>query len=172
MGKATLAHTIALELGVSIRSTSGPALERPGDLAPIIADLHPGDVLLIEQIESLREPVLNVLLEAVEGFTFSLVIGQGESMRVLHLDLPRFTLIGTTSKPSLVDKRLRRWLFVYDFAPYSLDHIGEVMQLLAQQENRSVNADAAHLLARYCDGSIGNARVLIKRVITRAAIQP
>ena len=164
MGKATLAHVIALEMGVSIHSTSGLSIERIVDLATILTNRNPGDVLLIEQIELLRTPVLNSLSESIEDFKIPLEVHPEGKKRIFHLDLPQFTLIGTTSKPSLVDKILRRWLIVYDLVPYNLEQISELIQIFARQQRIMIDTDAAHMLAEYCDGSVGNARVLFKRV--------
>jgi Holliday junction DNA helicase RuvB len=168
MGKRTLALTIARELGVDIVSCA-PTLfnvsQGTGQLASVLlTNLEAGGVLLIEDIESLNKAVLSQLLSAIEDRTFDLVIGQGSSRRSVPLTLPPFTLVGTTSKPAQVDRSLRRWLLVKDFAPYDIDQISELVMMLAEQQGLLIFPDAAELLAGYCDGSVGNARVLVKRV--------
>jgi Holliday junction DNA helicase RuvB len=107
LGKTTLAHIIAAELGVSIRSTSGPVLERPGDLAAILTNLNPGDVLFIDEIHRLHPIVEEALYPAMEDYQLDLVVGQGPSARTLKLDLPRFTLIGATTRAGLLTSPLR-----------------------------------------------------------------
>jgi Holliday junction DNA helicase RuvB len=107
LGKTTLAHIIAAELGVSIRATSGPVLERPGDLAAILTNLHPGDVLFIDEIHRLHPIVEEALYPAMEDYQLDLVVGQGPSARTLKLDLPRFTLIGATTRAGLLTSPLR-----------------------------------------------------------------
>ena len=107
LGKTTLAHIIAAELGVSIRSTSGPVLERPGDLAAILTNLNAGDVLFIDEIHRLHPIVEEALYPAMEDFQLDLVVGQGPSARTLKLDLPHFTLIGATTRAGLLTSPLR-----------------------------------------------------------------
>jgi holliday junction DNA helicase RuvB len=107
LGKTTLAHIIAAELGVSIRSTSGPVLERPGDLAAILTNLNSGDVLFIDEIHRLHPIVEEALYPAMEDYQLDLVVGQGPSARTLKLDLPRFTLIGATTRAGLLTSPLR-----------------------------------------------------------------
>jgi holliday junction DNA helicase RuvB len=107
LGKTTLAHIIAAELGVSIRSTSGPVLERPGDLAAILTNLNPGDVLFIDEIHRLHPIVEEALYPAMEDYQLDLVVGQGPSARTLKLDLPHFTLIGATTRAGLLTSPLR-----------------------------------------------------------------
>ena len=107
LGKTTLAHIIAAELGVSIRSTSGPVLERPGDLAAILTNLNAGDVLFIDEIHRLHPIVEEALYPAMEDYQLDLVVGQGPSARTLKLELPRFTLIGATTRAGLLTSPLR-----------------------------------------------------------------
>ncbi|MBC8262568.1 MAG: AAA family ATPase [Anaerolineales bacterium] len=162
MGKATLAHAIAVEMDVGIRQCHSAAIEREGDLATILTELRGEDILLIEEIESLPRPVVSTLASAIGDYALDIVIGKGLSAREIRLQLPWFTIIGTTSRPSQVDNRLHRWMIVYDLAPYDVREISEIIQLLAKQERVTIEPDAAHLLAEYCDGRPGNARALTK----------
>ena len=108
LGKTTLAHVIAAELGVNIRVTSGPAIEKPGDLAAILTNsLEAGDVLFIDEIHRLSRTAEEHLYPAMEDFKIDIVIGQGPAARTIRLDLPRFTLIGATTRPGLISSPLR-----------------------------------------------------------------
>lgn len=107
LGKTTLAHVIANETGVNIRATSGPAIERPGDLAAILTNLKDGDILFIDEIHRLNRLVEEVLYPAMEDYALDLVVGKGPSARTLRLDLPRFALIGATTRMSLISSPMR-----------------------------------------------------------------
>ncbi len=107
LGKTTLAHIIAAELGASIRVTSGPAIERPGDLAAIISNLHEGDILFIDEVHRLPRIVEEVLYPAMEDFALDIVIGKGPGAKSLRLHLPRFTLIGATTRYAMLSAPLR-----------------------------------------------------------------
>lgn len=107
LGKTTLAHIIGNEMGVNVRTTSGPALERVGDLAAILTNLEEGDVLFIDEIHRLNKLIEEVLYPAMEDFALDLVIGKGPSARTLRMDLPRFTMIGATTRLSLLTAPLR-----------------------------------------------------------------
>jgi holliday junction DNA helicase RuvB len=158
MGKATLAYMIAREMKVNINRTYGPVVEEPADLARLLTELGERDFFLIEQIESLKEPVLEALMAAIEDLTLEL---QEPKARSLKLPLQPFTLVGTTSKPWQVDKRIRRWMIRLDFAPYSVQEIGEIVKLIG---NLTFDPEAANLLAQHCEGTPGNARVMVKRL--------
>jgi len=107
LGKTTLSNIIAAELGVNIKSTSGPVIERPGDLAAILTNLEPRDVLFIDEIHRLPHIVEEILYPAMEDFQLDIIIGQGPSARTLKLDLPRFTLVGATTRAGLLSSPLR-----------------------------------------------------------------
>jgi Holliday junction DNA helicase RuvB len=160
LGKTTLAHIIAAELGVSIRSTSGPVLERPGDLAAILTNLHPGDVLFIDEIHRLHPIVEEALYPAMEDYQLDLVVGQGPSARTLKLDLPRFTLIGATTRAGLLTSPLRdRFGVVNRLDYYSDEELREilvrsaaVLGVVAQEErSRGTPRIANRLLRRVRD---------------------
>src|ERR687885_711230 len=107
LGKTTLAGIVAHEMGVGFRPTSGPALERAGDLAAILTNLEEGDVLFVDEIHRLPRPVEELLYAALEDFKLDVVIGKGPSARSIRLDLPRFTLVGATTRPGLITLPLR-----------------------------------------------------------------
>src|SRR5690554_1558 len=107
LGKTTLANIIANELGVSIRVTSGPAIERPGDLAAILTNLSENDVLFIDEIHRLNRSVEEILYPAMEDYALDIIIGKGPSARSVRLDLPRFTLIGATTRAGMLTSPLR-----------------------------------------------------------------
>ena len=159
MGKTTLAHTIAREMKVDIHRTYGPKTGEPADFARLLTEVDERDIFLIEQIESIKGPALETLLEAVDDFTLELATERGSKPR--SLPLKRFTLIGTTTKPWDVDKRLRRWMIRFDFAPYSMQEIGEIIKSVG---NLTVDPEAAALFAEHCEGTPGNARVIVKRL--------
>jgi Holliday junction resolvasome RuvABC ATP-dependent DNA helicase subunit len=159
MGKATLARTIAYEMKVNINRAYGPKAGEPADFTRLLTELEERDILLIEQIESIKEPALEALTRAVEDFTLELPTDRESKPR--SLPLKRFTLIGTTSKPWEADKRLRRWMVRFDFAAYSVQEIGEIIKLIG---NLTFDPEAAILLAQYCERTPGNARVMVKRL--------
>ena len=161
MGKATLAYMIAREMKVNINRTYGPVVGEPAALARLLTELEERDFFLIEQIESLKEPALEALMAAIEDFTLEPLTDQKPKARSLKLPLKRFTLVGTTSKPWQVDKRLRRWMIRFDFTPYSVQEIGEIVKSIG---NLTFDPEAATLLAQHCEGSPGNARVMVKRL--------
>jgi len=161
MGKATLAHMIAGEMKVKITSAHGSIIGEPVDLTPLLTNLEERDFFLIEQIESLKEPALEVLMTAIEDFTLEMPTDRESKGRHLKLPLKRFTLVGTTAKPWQVDKRFRRWMIRYDFTPYSVQEISEIVKLIG---DLTFDPEAATLLAEHCEGIPGNARVMVKRL--------
>lgn len=164
MGKRTLALAIVHEIGAGIISCDSSLLQKPGDLALILTHLEAGDILLLEAIESLNKELLSRLLVAMEEGILDLNVGQGPSRRSVRLAIHPFTLVGTTTKLTQVDQRLRRWLIVLNLAPYDLEQISELVMVLAEQQGLLILPEAARLLAEYCDGSVGSTRVLVKRV--------
>ena len=161
MGKATLAHMIAGEMKVNINRTYGPVVGELADLVRSLTELEERDFFLIEQIESLKESALEALMAAVEDLTLELPKDLEPKARSLKLPLKRFTLVGTTAKPWQVDKRLRRWMIRFDFTSYSVEEIGEIVKLTG---NLTFEPEAATLLAQHCEGTPGNARVMVKRL--------
>jgi Holliday junction resolvasome RuvABC ATP-dependent DNA helicase subunit len=117
LGKTTLANIIACEMGVNIKSTSGPVIERPGDLAAILTNLEQGDVLFIDEIHRLSHVVEEILYPAMEDYQLDIIIGQGPSARTIKLDLPRFTLVGATTRAGLLSSPLRDRFGYWVFRP-------------------------------------------------------
>lgn len=130
LGKTTLAHVIAVELGVNLRTTSGPVLERPGDLAAILTNLNPGEVLFIDEIHRLPPLVEESLYPAMEDYQLDLVVGQGPSARTLKLDLPHFTLVGATTRAGSLTSPLRDRFGVVSRLDYYTD--GELQDILVR----------------------------------------
>jgi len=167
IGKGTLARALAFELKVNIQDCTNPLVfERPGDLASLITNLEEGDLLVIREIESIRGLVLECLIQAVKDFQIDIMIGQGPAARAIKLDLRRFTLIGTTSKPSQVDRRLRRSMIVYDFGPYNLDELTQLIELALKEQGFTIDPDAVKLIAMHGSKDTGT---LIKRIVSHLA---
>jgi len=164
MGKATLAKAIADELGCPIRIVSSKAVRRAGDFAAILTNLRQGELLLVQQIESMRKPVVEVLVPAVADLAFDIIIGKGSGARSIRLKLPHFTLVGSTSKLSRVDEHLRSLMFLFEFTAYDVHEIGEIILSLAKQQSIAIDFEAANLMTGYCNGYPGEASLLLKRV--------
>lgn len=148
LGKTTLAHIIAREMDANIRTTSGPALERVGDLAAILTNLEPGDVLFIDEIHRMNKLIEEVLYPAMEDFALDLVVGKGPSARTLRLDLPRFTIIGATTRLSLLTAPLRdRFGVTYHLNFYDEPDLKDIIERNAKLLHCSVLPDAAKQLA-------------------------
>jgi Holliday junction DNA helicase RuvB len=165
LGKTTLAHIIARELGVNIKATSGPALEHPGDLAAILSNLAERDVFFIDEIHRLHPAVEEILYPAMEDFQLDLVIGQGPSARSVKLSLPRFTLIGATTRAGLLTSPLRERFGVInrlDF--YQLSELEEIVNRSARILEIAVDAAGASEIARRSRGTPRIANRLLKRV--------
>jgi holliday junction DNA helicase RuvB len=165
LGKTTLAHIIARELGVNIKATSGPALEHPGDLAAILSNLSERDVFFIDEIHRLHPTVEEILYPAMEDFQLDLVIGQGPSARSVKLALPRFTLIGATTRAGLLTSPLRERFGVInrlDF--YQLSELEEIVNRSARILEIAIDAAGAKEIARRSRGTPRIANRLLKRV--------
>jgi len=165
LGKTTLAHIIARELGVNIKATSGPALEHPGDLAAILSNLSERDVFFIDEIHRLQPTGEEILYPAMEDFELDLVIGQGPSARSVKLALPRFTLIGATTRAGLLTSPLRERFGVInrlDF--YQLSELEEIVNRSARILEIAIDAAGAKEIARRSRGTPRIANRLLKRV--------
>ncbi len=172
LGKTTLANIIARELGVDIKSTSGPVLERAGDLAAILTNLQPHDVLFIDEIHRLNRVVEEILYPAMEDFQIDIIIGQGPGARSIKLDLPRFTLVGATTRTGLLTSPLRDRFGVIDrLSFYSTEELRAVIHRSAGLLRCSIEPDAAAEIARRSRGTPRIANRLLRRVRDFAQVQ-
>ncbi len=165
LGKTTLAHIIANELGVGLTATSGPAIERAGDLAAILSNLREKDVLFIDEVHRLNRVVEETLYPAMEDFKLDIIIGEGPSARTLKLDLPPFTLVGATTRAALLTSPLRdRFGIAHRMDFYDEEDLAEIITRAARVLEIGINADAATELARRARGTPRVANRLLKRV--------
>ena len=165
LGKTTLAHVIANAMGASIRQTSGPALERAGDLAAILTNLEDSDVLFIDEIHRLPRSVEEVLYPAMEDFQLDLVIGKGPSAHTIRLDLPRFTLVGATTRAGLITGPLRsRFDLVERLDLYPATDVERIVSRSARILGVEVDAEGAAEIARRARGTPRIANRLLRRV--------
>jgi holliday junction DNA helicase RuvB len=165
LGKTTLAGIVSNELGVGFQPTSGPALDRPGDLAAILTNLEEGDVLFVDEIHRMPRAVEEVLYPALEDFKLDVVLGKGPSARSIRLDLPRFTLVGATTRPGRITLPLRER---FGFSPrldyYSIDDLGAIVQRSARILGVSIDPEGTHEIARRSRGTPRVANRLLRRV--------
>jgi len=165
LGKTTLAHIIAREMGVNLRSTSGPVLERAGDLAAILTNLEPNDVLFIDEIHRLNPVVEEILYPALEDFQIDLMIGEGPAARSVKLDLPPFTLIGATTRAGMLTNPLRdRFGIVARLEFYSADELMQIVQRSARLLKVEIADDGAFEIAKRSRGTPRIANRLLRRV--------
>jgi holliday junction DNA helicase RuvB len=165
LGKTTLAYIISNEMGVSIKMTSGPALEKQGDLASILTNLKEYDVLFIDEIHRLKPAIEEVLYTAMEDFGIDIIIGQGPSARSVRLSIPKFTLIGATTKVSMLSSPLRdRFGNVYKLNFYSDDDIYLIVKRAAKILNYEIDEDAAREIAKSARQTPRIANRLLKRI--------
>ena len=166
LGKTTLAHVVAYELGVNIRVTSGPAIEKPGDLAAILTNsLEEGDILFIDEIHRLSKAAEEHLYPALEDFKIDIVIGSGPAARTLRLDLPRFTLIGATTRPGLISGPLRsRFGIIEHLEFYNEAELAQGIQRDAQLLGLRIEPEAALEIGRRSRGTMRIAKRLFRRV--------
>ncbi len=172
LGKTTLAHIIARELGVGIRCTSGPVIERPGDLAAILTNLQPGEVLFIDEIHRLSPSVEEILYPAMEDFQLDLIIGQGPSARTIKIDLPRFTMVGATTRAGLLSPPLRDRFGVLlrvDF--YTVGQLKEIVTRSASVLGIKIEDEGAKEIARRSRGTPRIANRLLRRVRDYAEVE-
>jgi len=172
LGKTTLSNIIANELGVSIRTTSGPAIERPGDLAAILTNLQENDVLFIDEIHRLHRTVEEVLYPAMEDFALDFIVGKGPSARSVRLDLPKFTLIGATTRAGLLSAPLRdRFGVVSRLEFYAEDELSYIVSRTADILNVGIVGEASQEIARRSRGTPRIANRLLKRVRDYAQVR-
>jgi len=171
LGKTTLANIIGNEVGTQVRVTSGPALEKQGDIASIITNLKENDILFIDEIHRLKPIVEEILYSAMEDFAIDLVIGKGPAAKSMRLKLPRFTLVGATTKVSMLSSPLRdRFGAVYRLQFYSVEEICEIVLRSADKLSVQLDRDAALLLAKSSRQTPRIANRLLKRVRDYAAV--
>ncbi len=165
LGKTTLAAIIANELAVNIKTTSGPVLERPGDLAAILTNLSDRDILFIDEIHRLPRIVEEVLYPAMEDFNLDIIIGQGPNARTLKLNLPRFTLVGATTRTGLLTSPLRdRFGVICRLEFYTADELREIVGRSAHLLEMRIKEDAAIEIAKRSRGTPRIANRLLKRI--------
>ncbi len=165
LGKTTLAHIVAHEMNVSLRQTSGPVLEKPGDLAALLTNLEPGDVLFVDEIHRLSPVVEEVLYPAMEDFQLDILIGEGPAARSIRLDLPPFTLVGATTRAGLLTSPLRdRFGIVQRLEFYSPEELTRIVQRSAGILGVEMDPAGAREIARRSRGTPRIANRLLRRV--------
>lgn len=172
LGKTTLATVLAHELGAQIKTTSGPAIERTGDLAAILTNLQSGDVLFIDEIHRLNRSVEEILYPAMEDFALDIVIGKGPAARSIRLDIPRFTLVGATTRSGMLTGPLRdRFGIAYRLDYYSVDDLAEIVERSASILGVSIDHESALEIASRSRGTPRLANRLLKRVRDYAQVR-
>ena len=165
LGKTTLANIVANEMGVNIRSTSGPVLEKAGDLAAMLTNLEPYDVLFIDEIHRLSPAIEEVLYPAMEDYQLDIMIGEGPAARSIKLDLPPFTLVGATTRAGSLTSPLRdRFGIVQRLEFYSVEDLTSIVQRSAECLNLDLSENGAHEIARRSRGTPRIANRLLRRV--------
>lgn len=165
LGKTTLAFVIANELGVKLKSTSGPAIEKAGDLVALLTDLDPGDILFIDEIHRLPKPIEEVLYSAMEDFYVDIVIGEGQTTHAVHVPLPPFTLVGATTLAGQLSAPLRdRFGIVEHLQYYNVTELEQIIQRSSSVFDIEIASQAAHELARRSRGTPRVANRLLRRV--------
>ena len=165
LGKTTLAQIIAREMGVGFKTTSGPVISKAGDLAAILTNLQPNDVLFIDEIHRLNPAVEEVLYSAIEDFKLDVMIGEGPAARSIRLDLPKFTLIGATTRSGLLTQPLReRFGIPLRLQFYDHSELAQIIQRAAKILNVSIDADAALEISSRCRGTPRISGRLLRRI--------
>src|SRR5256712_918846 len=172
LGKTTLSHIIAHELGVNLRQTSGPVLERPGDLAALLTNLEPNDVLFIDEIHRLSPVVEEILYPALEDFQIDIMIGEGPAARSVKLDLPAFTLVGATTRAGMLTNPLRdRFGIVARLEFYTPEEVTRIVGRSARLLDIALEPDGALEIARRSRGTPRVANRLLRRVRDYAEVR-
>ncbi len=172
LGKTTLAHIVAHEMGVGLRQTAGPVLERPGDLAAILTNLQPNDVLFIDEIHRLSPVVEEILYPALEDYQLDILIGEGPAARSIKLDLPPFTLVGATTRAGLLTSPLRdRFGIVLRLEFYSPEELSQIVQRSAGILGVRIDAGGVDAIAHRSRGTPRIANRLLRRVRDYAEIK-
>ena len=172
LGKTTLAGIIANEMGTHMKVTSGPAIEKPGEMAAILNNLQEGDVLFVDEIHRLNRQVEEVLYPAMEDYAIDIMIGKGSSARSVRLELPRFTLVGATTRAGLLTAPLRdRFGVIQHMEFYTVDELTEIIVHSSRILDVEIDPDGARELARRSRGTPRLANRLLRRVRDFAAVQ-
>ena len=172
LGKTTLAAVVANEMGAQIKTTSGPAIARTGDLAAILTNLQPGDVLFIDEIHRLNRSVEEILYPAMEDFALDIVIGKGPAARSIRLDIPRFTLVGATTRSGMLTGPLRdRFGISFRLDYYSIEDLAEIVIRSATILGVQIDRDSAREIASRSRGTPRLANRLLKRVRDYAQVR-
>ena len=172
LGKTTLAHIVAHEMGVNLRQTSGPVLERPGDLAALLTNLEKHDVLFIDEIHRLSPVVEEVLYPALEDFQIDIMIGEGPAARSIKLDLPPFTLVGATTRAGMLTNPLRdRFGIVARLEFYSEDDLAAIVARSARLLGATLDEPGSREIARRARGTPRIANRLLRRVRDYAEVR-
>ena len=165
LGKTTLSHIIAAEMDAQLKATSGPSVERAGDMASILNDLNDGDILFIDEIHRLNRVIEEILYSAMEDFVLDIVIGKGPGAKSIRLGLPRFTLIGATTRIGLLSAPLRdRFGVINRLEPYTVDELTHIIKRSAEVLNIAIDGPGAVEIARRSRGTARVANRLLKRV--------
>ncbi|MBQ5588851.1 MAG: Holliday junction branch migration DNA helicase RuvB, partial [Anaerotignum sp.] len=165
LGKTTLSNIIANEMGVNIKTTSGPAIERPGDMAAVLNSLNEGDILFIDEIHRLNRMIEEILYPAMEDFVIDIMIGKGPGARSVRLDLPKFTLVGATTRIGLLTAPLRdRFGVVQRLEPYDVNNLKIIIKRSAEVLNVEIDDSGAEEIARRSRGTPRLANRMLKRV--------
>ncbi len=172
LGKTSLASIVAREMGAQLRATSGPAIERPGDLAAVITNLDHGDVLFIDEVHRLPRQVEEVLYSAMEDFQLDIVVGKGPAARSIRLDVPRFTLIGATTRVGRVAPPLRdRFGYVARLDYYDDESLGRIVERAASILGVDIDSESGHIIAGRSRGTPRIANRLLRRVRDYASVR-
>jgi Holliday junction DNA helicase RuvB len=172
LGKTTLANIVANEMGAEMRSTAGPVIEKPGELAALLTNLQEGDVLFIDEIHRLNPAIEEVLYPAMEDYQLDIMIGQGAAARSIKLDLPKFTLVGATTRPGLITAPLRgRFGIVFHLNFYKHEELELIVRRSADILGTDVDEDGAREIARRARGTPRIANRLLRRVRDYAEVE-
>jgi Holliday junction DNA helicase RuvB len=172
LGKTTLANIIANEMDAGIKTTSGPVVEKAGDLAAILTNLEPGDLLFIDEIHRLAPQIEEILYSAMEDFRLDVIIGQGPSARTVKIEIPKFTLVGATTRAGLLTAPLRaRFGIVHRLDFYDIEALTVIIQRSAEILGIPISAEGAHELARRSRGTPRIANRLLRRVRDYAEVK-
>ncbi|MBE6022737.1 MAG: Holliday junction branch migration DNA helicase RuvB [Cellulosilyticum sp.] len=172
LGKTTMAGVIAAEMGVKIKITSGPAIERPGDIAAILNNLQHGDILFIDEIHRMSRQVEEVLYSAMEDYCIDIVVGKGPAAKSIRLTLPKFTLIGATTRAGMLSAPLRdRFGIIQRLEYYTKEELGQIISRAAGILDTEIESDAALEIAKCSRGTPRVANRLLKRVRDIALIK-